>query len=76
MISNFVECDKYILYKLLLPSATVPLILRVTRFSIRMIKYVQWIIFERLYLNKLETKKRENVYFRKIVEMKNLMVNF
>lgn len=75
MISNFVECDKYILYKLLLPSA-IRLILRVTRFSIRMIKYVQWIIFERLYLNKLETKKRENVYFRRIVEMKNLMVNF
>lgn len=40
MISNFVECDKYILYKLLLPSA-IRLILRVTRFSIRMIKYVQ-----------------------------------
>lgn len=37
---------------------------------------MQWIIFGRLYLNKLEMKKRENVYFRRIVEMENLIVNF
>lgn len=36
---------------------------------------MQWIIFGRLYLNKLEMKKRENV-FRRIVEMENLIVNF